>query len=246
MRNILSSGLMILFLLVGISAVSSSEVKSSSSSFGLEGVWSETLEVLWAFAYSGSYKKEKNVPHNDGAGNIESQNLKNQDGIIEEKSGTFTVLGTGEPKFIFQFIVQDSESRWGIGNASIKLIERNGSIIKTTTTIQSDNNGVGVIIIKDSYNTMDLAKIIVKAKGYEYWEQEISSWELYEARGERIGIPTSNWQIDDYKIINAVRSDYFIKLGNMRENAAATSQWEDLVNVGDYYELNVYMEKIPQ
>ena len=70
------------------------------------------------------------------------------------------------------------------------------------------------------------------------------SVDLYEGRGERIGIPANNWNVDASMIVDALRSGSFIRKGNYRDDPGATFHSDNLVNVGDYYEFKIYMDKI--
>jgi hypothetical protein len=153
-----------------------------------------------------------------------------------------SILGNGDPAYIFRFEVVDSESQWPIKNAKITLAESDRDI----TSIYTGKDGVGVIIVNNSRYLGDIEKVKIMCKRYKYWEKSLSNWDLYEGRGERIGIDTKNWKVDANMIVDALKLGNFIKKGNYRENPSATFHTEDLVNVGDYYEFKVYMEKISE
>lgn len=151
-----------------------------------------------------------------------------------------SVLGSGEPEYIFRFEVVDSESHWPVKNARISLAEKDRDI----TTIFTGRSGIGIVVVNNSRYLSDIGRITVVARQYKYWEKNLMSVDLYEGRGERIGIPANNWNVDASMIVDALRSGSFIRKGNYRDDPGATFHSDNLVNVGDYYEFKIYMDKI--
>ena len=149
------------------------------------------------------------------------------------------ILGTGSSEqivLIFHFEVLDSESQWPISGAKIILQDYERAIFSLST----NSEGKAIVLVKNRVGNFPGGKLKVTAEGYRFSEQSMSQWDYVREPGPRIGIPTSNWEINDRLVINTILSENFHRL----YNRSITSS--DLVNVGDYFKITIDLQKIPE
>lgn len=146
----------------------------------------------------------------------------------------FSVIGSGDHTvFILRIEVVDEESQWPIEDANIILSGRG----RTIASLSTDDEGLGILLVKDRSTVHNLSALKVRASGYKFSEQYISLYDL-DKRGIRIGIPTTDWEINDSMIIRAVRSE------NFKRNVSM--DMHNCRNVGAFIEIKIEMEKIPE
>jgi len=159
--------------------------------------------------------------------------------IVVSGQGSSAILGSGgDVVLIFCFEVVDSDSQWPLGGARITLRQNPEQRLEFSLVTNSD--GKAVVLVKGRVGYFIGGKLKVMAEGYHYAEQDMVQWDYVKEPGPKIGIPTTDWEINDRMVINAVLSESFEPLYD------ATWTSSDLVTVGDYFQINVELQKIPE
>jgi hypothetical protein len=86
---------------------------------------------------------------------------------------TYIVLGDFMERWIIRFEVLDHETHTAIKHVKIEMFENTKKIFSITT----DENGVGVVIVKRPGFIPAIGTIKITAPNYHYWEIEINQWQ---------------------------------------------------------------------
>lgn len=149
-------------------------------------------------------------------------------GICQEGSSILGSGSTDDISLVLRIEVVDDQSQWPVKNANVILRGENGTI----TSLYTGSDGVVVVLVKDRSLIFHLTGLEVKAKGYNFLEQQMDLYDL-DQQGIRIGIPTTNWKKTDEMILDAARLKKFARNVSM--------DTDNRRSVGNYIEINLAM-----
>ena len=153
----------------------------------------------------------------------------------------YAIIGQGgDVEMIFRFEVSDSDSRWPIKNAIITL--KADSKSRNIVSLYTNHKGIAVLLVKGKVGYISgLVSIEVTAKGYGYFEKDVTQWDLLQQyKNTHIHVPTSNWKMTDNMVIDALLS------GNYKPYDGSFFTSENMVSVGYYFiEMAFSLEKTP-
>ncbi len=150
----------------------------------------------------------------------------------------YAIIGQGgDVEMILRFEVSDSDSRWPIKNAIITLKDS-----RDIVSLYTNHEGIAVLLVKGKVGYISgLDSIEVTAKGYSYFEKDVTQWDLLQQyKNTHIHVPTSNWKMTDNMVIDALFS------GSYKPYDGNFITWENMVSVGYYFiEMAFSLEKTP-
>jgi hypothetical protein len=154
----------------------------------------------------------------------------------------YSILGSSRSvNWIIRIEVLDSETHVPIRNANITLSEEPSQ--RNILTLETDEAGVGIILVKEVRYIPGVGKLKVIAPGFRYWEKEIQQWDFVQNEKDRMLYLTDKnpWNWTD---LNNVPSDSEI-IREIKNRHFKIWDDPDSLYIGPgIFEFNVIMEKV--